>query len=62
MQFDPLPAETRVALRRATASVVDDVKKWVGADVVNNVLAVHRMSDLRMPTVVVAPANNQGHP
>jgi len=27
MQFDPLPRETRVALRRATGSVVEDVKK-----------------------------------
>jgi TRAP-type transport system periplasmic protein len=42
MQFDPLPRETRVALRRATASVVEDVKKWVGADVVNKVLAANR--------------------
>jgi tripartite ATP-independent transporter DctP family solute receptor len=42
MQFDPLPAGTRAALRQATASVVDDVKKWVGADVVNKVLAANR--------------------
>jgi TRAP-type transport system periplasmic protein len=42
VQFDPLPAETRVALRRATAGVVDDVRKWVGADVVNKVLAANR--------------------
>ena len=42
MQFDPLPAETRLALRRATASVVDDVRKWVGADVVNKVLAANK--------------------
>jgi hypothetical protein len=45
-----LPVETRAALRRATASVVDDVKKWVGADVVNKVLAANR-----------APANNGSH-
>jgi TRAP-type transport system periplasmic protein len=43
MQFDPLPRETRVALRRATVSVVDDVKKWVGADVVNKFLAANRV-------------------
>jgi tripartite ATP-independent transporter DctP family solute receptor len=42
MQFDPLPRETRVALRRATGSVVDDVRKWVGADAVNKVLAANR--------------------
>jgi TRAP-type C4-dicarboxylate transport system substrate-binding protein len=47
VQFDPLPAETRVALRRATARVIDDVKKSVGADVVNKVLAAHRLSDNR---------------
>jgi TRAP-type transport system periplasmic protein len=39
MQFDPLPSRTRVALRRVTASVADDVAHWVGADVVNKVLA-----------------------
>jgi TRAP-type transport system periplasmic protein len=42
VQFDPLPAETRVALRRATAGVVDNVKKWVGADIVDKVLAAKR--------------------
>jgi TRAP-type transport system periplasmic protein len=43
MQFDPLPPETRVALRRATAGIVDDVRKWVGADVVNEVLAAKKV-------------------
>src|SRR5258708_15316038 len=52
MQFDPLPRETRVALRRATASVVDDVKKWVGADVVNKVLAANKA-----PTAVKVTAS-----
>jgi TRAP-type transport system periplasmic protein len=42
VQFDPLPQETRVALRHATAGVVDDVKKWIGPDIVNKVLAAHR--------------------
>jgi TRAP-type transport system periplasmic protein len=42
MQFDPLPPETRAALRRATVHVVDDVRKWVGADLVNKVLAANR--------------------
>jgi TRAP-type C4-dicarboxylate transport system substrate-binding protein len=41
-QFDPLPPKTRAALRRATASVVDDVRRWVGADVVNEVLAANK--------------------
>jgi TRAP-type transport system periplasmic protein len=44
MQFDPLPPETRVALRRATAGIVDDVKKWVGVGVVNEVLAAKKVS------------------
>jgi tripartite ATP-independent transporter DctP family solute receptor len=44
LQFDPLPRETRVALRRATAGIVDDVRKWVGADVVNDVLAANRVA------------------
>jgi tripartite ATP-independent transporter DctP family solute receptor len=39
MQYDPLPHETRAALRRATARVVDEVRKSVGADIVNKVLA-----------------------
>lgn len=39
MQFDPLPAEARAALRRASASVVDVVRKRAGADMVDGVLA-----------------------
>jgi TRAP-type transport system periplasmic protein len=42
MQFDPLSPETRAALRRATAKVVDGMRKGVGADVVNVVLAAKR--------------------
>jgi len=62
MQFDPLPAETRVALRRATASVVENVKKWVGADVVNNVLAANRVSaGVRMPAAVRGPTDKNSH-
>jgi TRAP-type transport system periplasmic protein len=41
VQFDPLSSETRAALRRATAGVVEDVKKWVGADIVNKMLAAN---------------------
>jgi TRAP-type C4-dicarboxylate transport system substrate-binding protein len=41
MKFDPLPPATRAALRQATAGVVDDVKKWIGADVVNKALAAN---------------------
>jgi TRAP-type transport system periplasmic protein len=62
MQFDPLPAETRVALRRATASVIEDVKGWVGADVVNSVLAASReATGVRMPPAVRRPTDNSSH-
>jgi TRAP-type transport system periplasmic protein len=68
MQFDPLSAETRVAMRRATASVVEDVKKWVGADVVNMVLAANKgaakvkePAAVRIPAAVRAPADNGSH-
>jgi TRAP-type transport system periplasmic protein len=39
MQFDSVSAETRVALRKASAGVIDDVKKRVGAELVEKVLA-----------------------
>lgn len=39
MQLDPLPAQTREALRKASAGVVDEVRKRIGADVVDKVLA-----------------------
>jgi TRAP-type transport system periplasmic protein len=37
-QFDPLPPETRVALRRATAGVIDGARKQLGAELVDKVL------------------------
>jgi TRAP-type transport system periplasmic protein len=39
LQFDPLPRETRAALRRATAVVVDDARKRFGNTVVDSILA-----------------------
>jgi TRAP-type C4-dicarboxylate transport system substrate-binding protein len=39
MQLDPVPAETRAALRKASAGVVDEVRKRIGADIVDKVLA-----------------------
>jgi TRAP-type transport system periplasmic protein len=39
MQFDAMPASEREAMRRATAGVVDDIKKRVGAELVDRVLA-----------------------
>jgi tripartite ATP-independent transporter DctP family solute receptor len=56
MQFDPLPRETRASLRRATASVIDDVKKWVGADLVEKVLAASRSARAREPVAAGVPA------
>ena len=39
MQYDAMPASEREAMRRATAGVVEDIKKRVGADLVDRVLA-----------------------
>jgi TRAP-type C4-dicarboxylate transport system substrate-binding protein len=39
MQFDPLPPETRAALRKATAGVVVDVRRRLGDRLVDAVLA-----------------------
>lgn len=39
MQYDAIPASEREAMRRATAGVVDDIKKRVGAELVDQVLA-----------------------
>jgi tripartite ATP-independent transporter DctP family solute receptor len=43
MQFDRLSPATRTALRQATAPVIDDVRKWAGAEVVNQVLTANRL-------------------
>jgi TRAP-type transport system periplasmic protein len=53
MQYDPLPFDTRTALRRATARVIDDVRKNVGADIVNKVLAAKTA-----PAAGKAPSGN----
>jgi TRAP-type transport system periplasmic protein len=39
MQLDPVPAETRAALRKGSAGVVDEVRKRIGAEIVDKVLA-----------------------
>jgi len=39
MQYDAMPPSEREAMRKATAGVVDDIKKRVGADLVDQVLA-----------------------
>jgi TRAP-type transport system periplasmic protein len=47
LQFDPLPAETRAALRRATAVVVEDARKQFGDDVVDAVLTATKSGAAR---------------
>jgi TRAP-type transport system periplasmic protein len=39
MQFDPVPAATRIALRKATARVIDGARRHVGDELVNEVIA-----------------------
>jgi tripartite ATP-independent transporter DctP family solute receptor len=39
MQYDAMPPAEREAMRKATAGVVDDIKKRVGAELVDSVLA-----------------------
>jgi TRAP-type C4-dicarboxylate transport system substrate-binding protein len=39
MQLDTLAPETRAALRKASAGVIEDVKKRVGAELVDKVMA-----------------------
>jgi tripartite ATP-independent transporter DctP family solute receptor len=39
MQYQSLGAEARATLRKASAGVIEDVKKRVGADLVDNVMA-----------------------
>ncbi|MDH5339317.1 MAG: TRAP transporter substrate-binding protein [Rubrivivax sp.] len=39
MQYDAMPQSEREAMRNATSGVVDDIKKRVGADLVDQVLA-----------------------
>jgi TRAP-type transport system periplasmic protein len=39
MQFDAMSPETRGALRKASSGVIDDVKKRIGAELVEKVVA-----------------------
>jgi TRAP-type transport system periplasmic protein len=39
MQFDPIPATTRVAFKKAMSSVIDSTRKRLGADLVDQVIA-----------------------
>jgi TRAP-type C4-dicarboxylate transport system substrate-binding protein len=39
MQFDPIPATTRVALKQAISGVIDGARKRLGAELVDQVIA-----------------------
>jgi hypothetical protein len=39
LQFDPVPSETRVALRKAADGVIGRMKKRIGAELVDKVIA-----------------------
>jgi tripartite ATP-independent transporter DctP family solute receptor len=42
MQFDPVPDATRVALKKATARVIDSARKHLGAELVDQIVAAGR--------------------
>jgi TRAP-type transport system periplasmic protein len=50
VQFDPLPPETRAALRRATHVVVEDARKRVGGELIDSILAVGKSGPARATT------------
>jgi TRAP-type transport system periplasmic protein len=61
MQFDPLPPETRVALRRATAAVVEDARTRVGDELINSMLAASKSGRARATTTdTVGRRDRQG--
>jgi TRAP-type transport system periplasmic protein len=61
VQFDPLPPETRAALRRATAVVVEDARKRMGDQIINNILAASKSGPARATTANTnGPPVNQG--
>jgi tripartite ATP-independent transporter DctP family solute receptor len=45
LQFDPLSRETRAAMRRATAGVIEDARKRFGAELMDSVLAARKSGD-----------------
>ncbi len=47
LRFDHVPPDTRLALRRATVSVVNSMKSWVGADLVDSVLAASERATVK---------------
>jgi TRAP-type transport system periplasmic protein len=61
VQFDPLPPETRAALRRATSVVVEDTRKRVGDELMDSILAATRSGPARATSAnTIGPPVNQG--
>jgi tripartite ATP-independent transporter DctP family solute receptor len=61
VQFDPLPRETRAALRRATAVVVKDARKRIGDEIIDNILAASKPGPARATTAsTMGPLAGQG--
>jgi tripartite ATP-independent transporter DctP family solute receptor len=61
VQFDPLPPETRAGLRRATAVVVEDARKWAGNELIDSILAATRPGPAQAITAdTVGPPVGQG--
>jgi TRAP-type transport system periplasmic protein len=57
VQFDPLPPETRAALRRATAVVVEDTRKRVGDELIDRILAATRSAGTTTANTIGPPAS-----
>jgi tripartite ATP-independent transporter DctP family solute receptor len=63
MQFDPVPREMRVAMRRATAGVIVDARKQFGAELVERILvAGKRVADGRDKRTIGVGRANPDHP
>jgi TRAP-type transport system periplasmic protein len=61
MQFDPLPPETRAAMRRATAVVAEDARKRIGNQLIDSMLAASKSGQARATTTdTVGRRDRQG--
>jgi TRAP-type transport system periplasmic protein len=60
VQFDPLPPETRAALRRATEVVVEEARKRAGGELIDSILAVGKSGPAHATTNTIAAPTGQG--
>jgi hypothetical protein len=61
VQFDPLPPETRAALRQATHVVIEDARKRVGGELIDSMLAAGKSGPARATTAnAIAAPGGQG--